>query len=79
MRAFDQRVVGDAARVQTGAAAADVAAVTAYRAGHLVQVVITLRYLLPRHGTADCVAQQEDPHVDAVAAGQGAGEPQAVP
>ncbi|WIY01025.1 transposase [Amycolatopsis mongoliensis] len=57
--AFHQGLGGDAAGIEAGAAAAHVGAAAGGGLDHPVQVVAAVRHLLPRHGTADRVADQE--------------------
>src|SRR6266508_939535 len=70
---FGEHVLGDAAGVHAGAAAADVGAVAGAGADHPVEVVIAVGQLLVGHGAADGVADQEHPYLAVAAFGEGTG------
>ena len=79
LRASGQGLVADSAGVQTGAAATDFGVVAGGGLDHAVQVVVTVGHFLTRDRARDGVTHEEDLHLGAFAAREGARESQAVP
>jgi hypothetical protein len=77
-RSFDEFGLVDAAGVETGAAAAHVAVVSDEAVHHPVEVVVAVRDLLSIDGGGHGVAHEEHGHVDVVALGHCASEPEGV-
>ena len=79
LRARGQGLVVDSASVKARAAAAYLGVVAGRGLDHAVQVVVTVGHLLTCDRARDGVTHEEDLHLGAFAAREGAREPQAVP
>ena len=71
--ALDEHLVVEAPGVRSGAAAADLPAVTDYRGDHPVEVAVTVGHLLVHERAAHGVPEEEHPHLDPLAPGERAG------